>query len=77
MDHQPAMLSALGEVAMAPDAGKALEIGGAIFRAAVIGEEAERHHREGLGADEFALFTHRSRLALVRPDLDRHAKPGP
>ena len=61
----------LREVALAPDAGEALEIGGAVAGAVRVVPEAERHRRKGRGADELALDAGRRRAALGVAHLDR------
>ena len=61
VDDHAAVRRPLGEVAMAPDVGEALEIGGAVFRAVGIVPEPHRHRRERLGADQLArLPAHRA-----------------
>ena len=66
-----AMRGPFGEIAVAPDIGEALEIGGAVFRAVGIVPEADRHRRERLGADQFALF---AGAPACRP-RPRHRRP--
>ena len=46
----------LDPVAVAPDAGKALEVGGAILAPVAVVPEADRHRRKRRGADELAFF---------------------
>ena len=73
VDDHAAVLGPLGEVAVAPDVGEALEVGGAVFLAVGIVPEADRHRRERRGADELALLA-AHRLAVVVEDVDRHAE---
>ena len=47
VDDHAAVLGPFGEVAVAPDAGEALEIGGVVFGAVGIVPEADRHRRNG------------------------------
>ena len=42
------------EVAVGPDAFKAVEVGGVIAAAVVVTPEAQRHRRKGRGADQLA-----------------------
>ncbi len=51
-----AVLGQLDVVAVAPDVGKALEVGGAVLLAVGVVPEADRHRREGRGADQLALL---------------------
>src|SRR5690606_11436903 len=76
MDDHAAMLCPFGEVAMAPDIVEALEIGRAIFRAVGVVPEADGHCREGLGADQFALFAE-NRFSIVVPDIHGKAEARP
>ena len=64
-----------GEVAVVPDAGEALEIGGAVFLAVGIVPELHRHRGERHGADQLAL-AFGERLAVRRIDVHRHAEAG-
>src|SRR5690606_22715046 len=61
------------EVAVVPDARKALEVGGVVARAVRVVPEADRHRGEGPGADQLALLA-AQRPRLVVEDLDRHAQ---
>jgi hypothetical protein len=62
------------EVAVAPDVVEALEVGGAVLAAVGVVPEADRHHREGLGAHQLALLA-AHRAAVVVEHVDRHAQP--
>ena len=73
VDDQPAVRGLFGVIPVRPDAGEALEVGGAETAAVLILPEAQRHGREGLAADQFAL-TLSQPLALVIPHLNRHAQ---
>ena len=65
----------LGEVAVAPDAGEALEVGGAVFRAVGIVPEADRHRRERRACRRARPCSPASGLAVVVEDVDLHAEP--
>ena len=67
-DHEAVVLGVQRVVAVTPDAGKAFEIGRAVAAAVGVAPEAERHGREGRGADELALFpANRAALLVVTP----------
>ena len=74
VDDEPAGFGGLGVVAVAPHAGEACEIGGAVANAAAVAPEPDRHGRERLGAYELAFLAGRGRRAGVGPDLGRHAE---
>ncbi len=76
VDDHAAMLGPFGEIAVAPDVVEALEIGGVVFLAVGIVPEGDRHRGERPDADELALLLP-DRLAVVVPDVDGHAEPGP
>ena len=62
-------------VAVAPDAGKPLEVGIAILAAVGIVPEADRHRRERRRADQLALLAdHRRALIVVDLDLAGRAR---
>src|SRR5438552_4904425 len=73
VDNHAVVRGELDPVAVAPDAGKALEVRGAILRAVVIVPEAERHRRKRRGADELALLPSH-RLAVLVVHVDLHAQ---
>ena len=60
VDDHAAVVGPGGEVAVGPHAGEALEVGGPVAAAVVVAPEAERHRREGLGADQLALAPRRA-----------------
>ena len=62
------------EVAVAPDAGKALEVRGTVFGAVGIVPESDRHRGEGRRADQFALLARARACHLV---VDVHSQPQP
>ena len=70
IDDDAAMLGQLDIVAMAPDVGEALEIGGAVFLAVGVVPESDRHRGEGRGADQLALLAH-------APACPRRSRPRP
>src|SRR5690606_22332063 len=74
IDDDAAMVSDFGEVAVAPGVVEALKVGGVIFGTVRIVPEHHRHAWEGVGADQLALLG-RDLVAVVVPDLDRHAEP--
>src|SRR5262249_31179454 len=73
VDDDAAMLGQLHIVAVMPDVGIALEIGGAIAFAVGIIPESDRHRRKWRRADQLTLLA-LDRFALVVPDLDLHAE---
>ena len=74
VDHQPAVRRLLRPVAVAPDAGEDLEVGGAVLGARGVVPERHRHRRERRGAHQLPGFSHHA-LALGVPHLHRHAEP--
>jgi drug/metabolite transporter (DMT)-like permease len=56
VDDHAAVRGDLAEVAVAPDVVEALEVGGVVLAAVGVVPEADRHHREGLGAHQLALL---------------------
>ena len=73
VNDDTAVSGPLGEIAVAPDVRKPLEIGGVVFLAVGIVPEHHRHRRERLRADEFALLLD-DVLSVVRPHIHRHAE---
>ena len=71
----PPCSRALGVIAVAPDVGEALEIGGAVFLAVRVVPEAERH-ATGRGGCRPARPSRRSaaRSPSSSEDVDRHAE---
>ena len=73
MNDQPAVRRLFSVIAVRPDAGEALEVGGAETAAVLVLPEAQRHRRERFAADQLALaFT--QPLTFVVPHLDRHTQ---
>ena len=70
VNDEAGMRGRFREVAVAPHAGKALEVGSTVFRAVQVVEEAERHGGKGFRADEFPLLPRCRSRAVVAPDLD-------
>ncbi len=69
-DHA-AMLGEHDVVPMAPDMGKAREIGLVVFPPSRIVPETDRHGGEGSGADQLPLLAHQ-RVAIVIKHRHRH-----
>src|SRR5690606_11437640 len=73
VDDQPATPGLFGIIAMGPYTGEALEVGGPVAAAVRVVPEAQRHGREGTGADQFTLLVEDA-LALIVPYLHRHSQ---
>ncbi|MNF55487.1 hypothetical protein D3C84_369500 [compost metagenome] len=74
MDHQAAVGGFLGVVAVGPDAGEGLEVGGLEPGPVRVVPEADRHRGEVAGADQFALLAEHP-LAVLVPHLHVHSQP--
>jgi hypothetical protein len=72
-DNDAVMLGELDIIAVAPDVGELLEIGGAILLVVGIVPEADGHGGKGRGADQLALLAP-ERLAIVVPHFDLEAE---
>ena len=75
-DAKAAARGPLAVVAVAPRAGKALEIRRAVAAPVRIVPEAYRHRRKRQRANELALLTGGQGLAAVPEHCDAHAEPG-
>src|SRR5262249_57340263 len=73
VDHHAAVRGDLAPVTVAPDAGKFLEVGGAVLRAVRVVPEADRHRGEGPRAHELALLAAHG-FALLVENIDGHAE---
>src|ERR1700746_162767 len=69
VDHQAVVRGEGGVVPVMPDAGEALEVGGAVLGAGGIVPEADGHRRKGRSAHELAALAG-ERPAGVVEDLD-------
>ena len=73
MNDDAVMRCPFGEVAMAPDIGKAGEIGIAVFLPAGIVPEHRRHRGEGRGAHKLAFLDEMRECAGLRPERSERA----
>ena len=73
VDDQPVVCSARHPVAVAPDAGEAVEIGAVVLGAVGGVPERDRHGREGLGAHQLSRLAAHG-LAGIVGHVHRHAE---
>lgn len=74
---KPPVLRRSAKSPLAPDAGKAGEIGAPVTLARLVTPESQWHRGKRRRADKFSFFSVRRALALLRPDVDRKPEPRP